>query len=84
MTYNLLIERRAQKELGKLPGAAYPQMIAALRRLGEDARPAGAKKLQGRQGWRIRIGDYRVIYEIDEGRKLVRIVDVGHRKDIYR
>ncbi|MEP6803906.1 MAG: type II toxin-antitoxin system RelE/ParE family toxin [Flavobacterium sp.] len=48
-----------------------------------DPRPNGCKKLKGRSGYRIRIGDYRVIYEIFDGDLLIDVVDLGHRKDIY-
>jgi mRNA interferase RelE/StbE len=51
---------------------------------GEDPRPHGSRKLVGRDGWRIRVGRYRVIYEIDDAQRFVTILHVGHRKDIYR
>jgi mRNA interferase RelE/StbE len=50
----------------------------------DDPRPSGTKKLTGRDAWRIHVGDYRVIYEIHAGRLLILVVDLGHRRDIYR
>jgi len=55
--------------------------IDALR---ENPRPAGCKKLAERRGWRIRFGDYRIIYKIDDVNKTVTITNVGHRREIYR
>lgn len=52
--------------------------------LAEDPRPRNCRKLQGREGWRIRVGDYRVIYEIDDTTREVLVVTLVHRKDIYR
>jgi mRNA interferase RelE/StbE len=56
----------------------------ALEELAGDPRPPGIKKLKGREGWRLRIGDYRVIYEIDDTQKIIIVLHVGHRRDIYR
>ncbi len=82
--YTVLILRRAQKELARLPGGAYEHVRDAIRALGQNPRPPGCLKLTGRDGWRIRVGDYRVIYEIDDEQKTVTILHVGHRRDVYR
>ncbi len=66
MSYELLILRRAQKELADLPKADYERIRDAVAALAENPRPAGCKKLVGREGWRIRTGGYRAIYEIDD------------------
>jgi mRNA interferase RelE/StbE len=84
MSYRVSILRRAQKELATLPGNTFERVRDALRALAEEPRPAGCKKLKGRDGWRIRVGDYRVIYEIDENERTILIVHIGHRRDIYR
>ena len=84
MTYNVAILRRAQKELSKLPGEAFGRVSDAIRGLAEEPRPSGCLKLAGRDGWRIRIGDYRVIYEIDDSHLVVTILHIGHRRDVYR
>ena len=76
MTYSVTILRRAQKELRTLPGEAYVRIRDAIRGLGEDPRPPGCLKLTGR--------DHRVLYEIDDSRKLVAVLHIGHRRDVYR
>ena len=84
MNYTVVLLRRAQKELGNLPSTEYKQVRDAIAALATDPRPPGCKKLSGRNGWRIRIGDYRVIYDIKDRELLVTVVRVGNRRDIYR
>lgn len=76
--------RRAQKELAQLPEEVYRDVRDAILKLSKECRPPGSLKLRGRDGWRIRVGDYRVIYEIDDERKIITILHIGHRRDIYR
>jgi mRNA interferase RelE/StbE len=52
--------------------------------LAGEPRPAGSKKLHGYEAWRIRVGNYRIIYEIEEGRLLIILISVSHRKDVYK
>jgi mRNA interferase RelE/StbE len=84
MSYSIFILRRAQGELRKLPGESYERVKEAIRKLSEEPRPGGCKKLAGRDGWRIRVGDYRVIYEIDDKARIITVLHVGHRRDVYR
>jgi mRNA interferase RelE/StbE len=84
MSYNINILRRAQKELANLPADVYPRVRDALRSLAEQPRPSGCLKLKGREGWRIRVGDYRVLYEIDDNKQIVSVVHIGHRRDVYQ
>lgn len=84
MTYALFILRRAQKELAALPAEAYERVRDSIRELAGDPRPPGCAKLTGRNGWRIRVGDYRVIYEIDDAERTVTVLHVGHRRNVYR
>ena len=81
--YQVVFEKSAQKKLYKLPAAARDKVIAKVKALATDPRPPGCKKFTGRPGYRIRIGDYRVIYLIEDGKLTVLIVDVGDRKNIY-
>ena len=83
MAYEVFILPRAQKELANLPKQNYARVRDLISTLADNPRPTGCKKLTGREGWRVRSGDYRVIYEIDESNKRVIVLDVGHRKDIY-
>jgi mRNA interferase RelE/StbE len=82
--YQLQILRRAQKELERLERQDYEPVRDAILALADDPRPNGCKKLSGRDGWRIRVGRYRVIYEIEDVVRVVTILDVGHRREIYR
>ena len=84
MTYAVLVMRKAQGELADFPLAVYENVKGAMKALGETPRPSGCKKLTGREGWRIRVGDYRVVYEIDDDRKVVTVLHAGHRRDVYR
>jgi mRNA interferase RelE/StbE len=83
MSYEVFILRRAQKELAALPKTGYERMRDAIVALAENPRPAGCKKLTGREGWRIRSGDYRAIYEIDDAQKRVTVLHIGNRRDVY-
>lgn len=83
MSYEVLILRRAQKELADLPKADYERVRDAVTALTENPRPAGCKKLVGREGWRIRSGDYRIIYEIDDAQQKVTVLHIGHQRDVY-
>ena len=81
--YQLVIDRYAQKQLGKIPPPHFNRIIKAINELAANARPIGYRKLTGRPGFRIRIGDYRVIYNIEDKILTVFVIDIGHRKDIY-
>lgn len=83
MTYAVSILRRAQKELGQVSSPTFERVCDAVRALGSDPRPPGCRKLVGRDGWRIRVGDYRVICEIDDAARTVLVLHVGHCRDIY-
>ncbi len=83
--YQILIERSAEKELKKIAAEERPKMATAMRDLSNDPRPSGCRKLVGSDNdWRISVGNYRVIYEIADLVRIVRIVRVRHRKDSYR
>jgi mRNA interferase RelE/StbE len=84
MSYSILILRRAQKELADLPKDIYSRVSEALQTLDKEPRPSGCLKLKGREGWRIRVGDYRVLYKIDDEQKTLTIVHIGHRRDVYQ
>jgi mRNA interferase RelE/StbE len=84
MSYDIFILRRAQKELSQLSAQAFERVCDVIRALAKDPRASGCLKLTGRDGWRLRVGEYRVIYEIDDKKKVVTVLHIGHRRDIYR
>ncbi|MCH8280592.1 MAG: type II toxin-antitoxin system RelE/ParE family toxin [Chloroflexi bacterium] len=82
--YEVLILRKAQRELFDLPAGEYERVRDSIRSLAQVPRPPGCLKLTGRDGWRIRVGVVRVIYEIDDNQQRVTVLHVGHRRDVYR
>ncbi len=83
--YEVLIERRAEREMRALSRALFNRIARAISALGSEPRPPGCRKLTGSdRDWRVRIGDYRVVYEIDDTKRVVRVFRVRHRKDAYR
>ncbi|MDY0226094.1 MAG: type II toxin-antitoxin system RelE/ParE family toxin [Desulfomicrobium apsheronum] len=84
MMYRVEILRSAAKELQRIHPDDRVRIIAALQNLANDPRPNGCKKLTNRPAWRIRIGAYRVIYEIHDRELLVLVVTAGKRNEIYR
>ena len=83
-TYRIYILRSAQRELAKLPIPAFERVRDAILELSENPGPVGCLKLKGREGWRLRVGDYRVVYEIDNRAGTVTVLHIGHRRDVYR
>ena len=85
MTYRIDVAPAALRQLRKLDPPARRRMQAAIELLADEPRPPGAKKLTGGDGeWRVRTGDYRIVYEIHDDVLLVLVVAVGHRREIYR
>lgn len=84
MSYAVDIHAPAKKSLCRLPENIQTRIARSMLALAENPRPTGVVKLSGRDGWRIRIGDYRVIFTIDDAKKEVVIYAIGHRREIYR
>lgn len=84
MRYRVILPKSVQKELDRLPDDVAARVLARLASLEATPRPSDVKKLKGRDAWRIRIGDYRIIYEIHDRELQVVVIRVGHRRDIYR
>lgn len=84
MSYRVEFTTAAARQVKKLPHPARARILDAIEDLGEDPRPHGVKKLSGEQtAWRIRVGDYRVIYDVLDAELVVAIVRAGHRREIY-
>lgn len=83
--YVVYIENAAQKDLNHLPRDRFKQIIAEIKMLANNPRPAGCRKIAGsKSDWRIRVGPYRVIYEVDDKSKVVKVMVVRHRREAYR
>ena len=82
--YRIDLRRRAQRGLDKLPKADLEAVIEAIKDLAQTPRPRGIEKVKSTGLWRIRQGDYRIIYAIDDNEHLVTVVRIGHRREIYR
>ncbi|MFI8592807.1 type II toxin-antitoxin system RelE/ParE family toxin [Microbacterium sp. NPDC078428] len=85
MSYRVELTTAAAKRIKKLARPARDRILEAIEDLSDDPRPHGAKKLVGEQtAWRIRIGDYRVIYDVFDDELVVTVVRAAHRREVYR
>ena len=84
MRHRIILPKSVQKELDRLPDEIVKRILARLADLETNPRPPDVKKLKGRQAWRIRVGDYRVIYEIHDRELQILVITVGHRREVYR
>ncbi|BAQ34935.1 type II toxin-antitoxin system RelE/ParE family toxin [Dehalococcoides sp. THU3] len=82
--YRIDLRRKAQQDLDKLPKKDFEAVIETIKELANTPRPKGIEKLKGSGLWRVRQGDYRIVYNIDDKQSLVIIVRIGNRRDIYR
>jgi mRNA interferase RelE/StbE len=83
--YAVLLEAAAERSLRRLDAAMFGRVAAALRILADNPRPAGCRKLTGSdRDWRVRVGDYRIVYEIDDENREVRVMRIRHRREAYR
>jgi mRNA interferase RelE/StbE len=84
MSYRIVIPKPAQKQLDNITKIERDRLILTLRSLANDPRPNGVKKLKGYDNtYRVRVGDYRIIYEIKDRELIVLLLSVSHRKDVY-
>ncbi|MDP2728857.1 MAG: type II toxin-antitoxin system RelE/ParE family toxin [Dehalococcoidales bacterium] len=84
MVYRLEISHTAHRQIRRLPAQTQERVNKTIARLSENPRPPGAKKLTARDGYRVRVGDYRILYQIDDGAKVLIIYRVMARGDVYR
>ncbi len=84
MKYVVEITSSAQRQFKNLPASLQDHLIPKILSLESNPRPVGVTKLQAFDYYRIRIGDYRIVYSINDKARLVKVLDLGHRKDIYR
>lgn len=84
MSYSVNLKRSAEKELRDLAKTERERVVAAILGLRENLFPSGIKKLKNIDGYRLRVGDYRVLYTVNEKEGILEVYAIGHRKDIYR
>ena len=82
--YKIELRRKAQRSLNKLPKDDFDAVIGDIKKLADSPRPRGIEKVKSTGLWRIRQGDYRIVYGIDDNNRLVIVVSIGHRREIYR
>ena len=82
--YRIEIKKSAGKELKKIKGKDQERIIERIRGLAQNPRPPGSKKLSGEEKYRIRQGDYRILYQVFDDTLLVVIVKIAHRRDVYK
>jgi len=83
--YHVVVARRAVKSIAKLRRVDQQRVRAAIDLLADEPRPPGCTKLAGEDSvYRVRVGDYRIVYEVIDARLVVHVVRVGHRRDVYR
>ena len=83
-TYEIEFRPAALRELRKIDRSTQPRIQGAIALLAQDPRPPASRQLRGREGYRLRVGDYRIIYTIDDGVLLIVIVTIGHRREVYQ
>lgn len=85
MAYSVELKKSVERDIRKIPKKEIKRIVEAIERLAEEPRPSGSRKIKTTERtYRIRSGDYRVIYQIDEAEKTVLITHIRHRKDAYR
>lgn len=83
-SYSLLVKRSAERELRKVPRADLQRITQRIKDLAAIPRPSGSEKLAGQDSYRIRQGDYRIVYTVDDNQRLIEIIKIGHRREVYR
>ena len=83
-SYTVRIKRSAEKEMDRLPERTFERVAQVILGLERDPRPSGSKKLRGVHDYRLRVGQYRILYSIDDRERVVEVMAVGHRREVYR
>lgn len=83
-SYNLITKKSAERELRAIPKQDMRRIVARIQGLAQHPRPSGCEKLSEHERYRVRQGDYRIIYAVDDESRTVEIVKIGHRREVYR
>ena len=82
--YRVAFRKSVAQDLRRIPNRDLRRILATIESLSEEPRPPGTEKLSGQERYRVRQGNYRIIYEINDDEVVVVVVKVGHRKDVYQ
>ena len=83
--YEVYLERAAEQDLKRLSSKDFQRIISKIKALAKSPRPTGCRKLfSSKSDWRIRVGDYRIVYEIDDREEVVRVMRIRHRREAYK
>ena len=82
--YKITIKKSAAKELQEIPKRNLQKIVKRIQSLSENPRPSGSQKLSAQEKYRVRQGDYRIVYSIDDKELVIDIVKIGHRREVYR
>ena len=83
--HEVYLERAAERDLKRLSGRDFRRVVARIKALADDPRPQGCRKITGsKSDWRVRVGDYRIIYEVQDKEEVVRVMRVRHRREAYQ
>ena len=83
-SYRLVTKKSAERELRGIPKQDLHRIVKRIEGLAHEPRPPGCEKLSGQERYRIRQGDYRIVYAVDEAQRTVEVVRIGHRREVYR
>ena len=83
-SYSLFLKKSAERDLRKVPKADLQRITQRIKDLAVIPRPSGSEKLAEQESYRIRQGDYRVVYTVDDDQRLIEIIKIGHRREVYR
>ena len=83
-SYSVVIKRSAERELRKIPKQDLRRVVTRIQGLAQEPRPPGCEKLSDQERYRLRQGDYRIVYAVDDEARTVEVVKVGHRREVYR
>ena len=84
MSYEVVLSERAAKALRKLDRGVRDRVLATIEQLAEEPRPVGCKRLSNSPFYRVRVGDYRVVYDVEDAVVRVTVVKLGHRREVYQ
>ena len=82
--YRIELRRKVQLSIDKLPGRDFDAVIDKIKNLADSPRPRGVEKIKSTGLWRVRQGDYRIVYNINDKQQIITIVRIGHRREVYR